>query len=191
VLDYRCIIKSKDDLFRTRHEDVVDVDAVLIAAYSPKDRLDSVSVYQRFVERTRYIRRDDYVLGDRLVAPFVISEIGSNQNLHIRMLTSFIRHHTVLHHPVIGFEHIQEILNWDEVVEQGVSFVNNAAALAAGRMDAILKRPDRKTYNPVGYTVSREKVAADAATHAHGLLMDRRRKQEASMAKRRISKKNK
>lgn len=188
INNYRCIIKSKEDLFCLRHADIIDVDAVLVAAYSPKDRLNTVSVYQRFIERTRYIRRDDYVLSDRLVAPFVISEIGSNQNLHIRILTSFIRHHTVLHHPLIGFEHNQKILNWDEVVEQGVSFVDNATRLTLGRLAAVLEAPESKAYNPVGYTVSREKAAAEATTSTYRHWMDRRRNQAESLARRRVPK---
>ncbi len=109
--EYRCIIKSKDDLFKKRHVQLASVDALLIAAYSPRDRRDILSVYQTFIERTRYLRRDHYLLGDLFVAPLVISEIGANQNLHIRILTSMVRHHTILHHALIGFEQDRRLLN--------------------------------------------------------------------------------
>ena len=65
--------------------------------YSAVTRNKENSVYQRFIERTRYWRRSSYMIGDKLTAPFVISELNSNQNLHIRMLTSLIRHHTIIH----------------------------------------------------------------------------------------------
>lgn len=157
---YRCIIASGDDLFRQRHREIIDTDAVLVAAYSPVDRGRVRSVYQRFIERTRYLRRDDYVFGDMLVSPLVLSEVNSNQNLHIRMLTSMIRHQTVLHHPLIGMEHERRILNWDSLVAQGVSFATNAARLAAGRAGAGDELAGAR-YHPVGYVISMEKATRD------------------------------
>lgn len=132
--EYRCIITSDKDLFKRDHQVLIDTDAFLLAAYSPIDRRNVNSVYQRFVERTRYWRRDDYVIGDRLAAPFVISQINANQNLHIRMLTSEIRHHTVLHHPVIGYEYENKLLNREALLKQMDSFIRNAITLTVGRL---------------------------------------------------------
>ena len=103
--EYRCIITSKTDFFVRYHQDLVAADAVMMCAYSPEERSHVVSAYQQFIERTRYLRRDNYVLTDLLFAPFVISELSARQNLNIRMLTSGIRHHTVLHRPIIGMLH--------------------------------------------------------------------------------------
>lgn len=94
--EYRCIVKKSKDLFFRDHTSIIEADAILLAAYSPVDKKCISSVYQKFIERTRYLRRDDYAIGDILVAPLVISEINSNQNLHIRMTTSLLRHHTHL-----------------------------------------------------------------------------------------------
>ncbi len=157
--EYRCIIKQGTDLFARRHEELLDYDAILVAAYSPKDRTLVHSVYQKFIERTRYIRRDDYQWSDRLCAPFVISEIGSNQNLHIRMLTSMVRHDTVLHHPMLVFEHEGNLLNVEDAVEQGLSFCRTARDLTAGRLAN--NDTESKRYNPVGYVVSLEKSRED------------------------------
>jgi multimeric flavodoxin WrbA len=177
--DYRCIITSKNDFFRNSHNDVVGVDAVLLAAYSPVNRSDVHSVYQRFLERTRYIRRDDYTLGDLMAAPMVISEINSNQNLHIRMMTSLIRHHTVMHHPLIGMEYEGKVLNWDNLVSQGVSFAENAEKLMrANLLRTSTGEEDKRRYNPVGYVISAEKQKSDIET---GRLkeVDQVRKDEA------------
>ena len=113
--EYRCIISSKNDAFVKKHEKMMEADAVLMCAFSPEDRTDVNSVYQQFVERTRYIRRDNYLLGDILFAPFVASEIGARQNLHFRMLTSSIRHHTVLHHPILAMFNSDELINKQKV----------------------------------------------------------------------------
>jgi multimeric flavodoxin WrbA len=159
--EYRCIIKSETDLFRKHHHELIDSDAVLMAAYSPIDRQSINSIYQRFIERTRYLRRDDYTIGDRLVAPLVISEINSNQNLHIRMLTSLVRHHTVLHHPIIGMEFEDRVINWDSMIDQGVSFSHNARIITAGRLSQSPDEMGSIGYNPVGYEISMEKRRQD------------------------------
>ena len=72
-----------------------------------------------------------------LVAPLVLSEVNANQNLHIRCFTS-LRHHTVLHHPIIGFEHEDKIINYDALYEQFCSFVKNSIRLTKETYQLIL-----------------------------------------------------
>lgn len=188
--EYRCIIKSDTDLFHERHAELTEADAILIGAYSPIDRHGVRSVYQRFTERTRYWRRDEYLLGDRLVAPFMISEIGANQNLHIRMLTSFLRHHTVLHHPLIGMESAGEVLNWQMLFEQAKSFAANAIELTAGRLVMAEEEVALHQYNPVGYVISREKKAEDVMSGRSKTAEDARRQKHAETRRRRIASSN-
>lgn len=180
--EYRCIIEAESDLFKTHHGNLIDPDAVLIAAYSPIDRREVNSVYQRFTERTRYLRRDDYVYGDRLVAPLVISEVNSNQNLHIRMMTSFIRHHMVLHHPLIGMEHGGVLLNPEALHHQAHSFARLAVSLTAGRLQASEHEASGRSYQPVGYVISKEKQRSDLISgkteQARRLREDRHRKEQ-------------
>lgn len=183
--EYRCIIEASGDLFKERHAELIDYDAILVGAYSPKNRSDVRSVYQRFVERTRYWRRDEYLIGDRLVAPLVISEIGANQNLHIRMLTSFVRHHTILHHPLIGMEHDGQVLNWTPLKEQAASFARNAVKLTVGRL---LQNEDdvaQRTYNPVGYIISSQKKAEESTSAITSkAILDRKESHIDARAKR-------
>lgn len=161
--EYRCIIKSREDVFCRHHKELIDTDAVLLGAYSPKDRHHIHSVYQQFIERTRYLRRDDYAFGERLAAPLVLSEIGSNQNLHIRMMTSLIRHQTIIHHPLIAMEHEGAVIEWEQLVQNGVRFAKAAIQLTAGRL--ALGQAHDKSYNPIGYEISLAKRQQD---QAHG-----------------------
>lgn len=174
--EYRCIIKSEKDLFVQQHRELVDVDAVLLAAYSPTNRENVRSVYQRFLERTRYLRRDDYALADRLAAPLVISEVGSSQNLHIRMLTSLVRHQTILHHPLIGFEHEGKVLTRKQMLDDAVNFVKCAAQLTAGRVARSGVEVSQLAYNPVGYQVS---AAERAEQEANGIVSRLRKERQA------------
>lgn len=157
--EYRCIITSAQDVFVKRHQDLVAADAILFCAYSPKDRASVVSVYQQFIERTRYIRRDHYALSDILMAPFVISELSARQNLHLRMLTSGIRQHTVMHHPIIGIVHEGALLAADLMVETGKRFVDSARELTIGRY--LRSHDETRVYRPIGYEVSVKKAQQD------------------------------
>lgn len=172
--EYRCIVTAKNDVFVRHHREIIDADAILMAAYSPVDRTDILSIYQQFIERTRYLRRDEYVFADLPVAPFVVSEVGANQNLHIRMLTSLIRHHTVLHHPVIGFEHRGEVLNWDAMLDQGLAFAETARRLLVGRLKLPEEFLSKSPYNPVGYKISLAKTKEDLASGRKDAFIDGR-----------------
>ena len=159
--EYRCIIKSKKDLFVKYHEQLIDYDAILVSAYSPCDRHDITSVYQRFVERTRYLRRDNYAIGDLLVAPLIFSELNSNQNLHIRIATSMIRHNSIMHHPLIGIFRDNKVIDWSHIIEQGLIFVDNVRHLSSAK--TIMGNSYRKDwkYNPIGYVISKNKRRFD------------------------------
>ena len=159
--DYRCIIKSENDLFARKHAELLECDAIIVAAYSPDNREKLRSTYQRFIERTRYLSRDDYVLGNRLVAPLVISELNARQNLHIRMLTSFIRHNSIISHPLIGVEMDSEIINWDHLLKQTLRFARVAEKATRGRLLMSSEKYSEPHYNPVGYLISAEKRLAD------------------------------
>ncbi len=157
--EYRCIIKASDDFFVKHHAELIDADALLLCAYNPEDRNDIVTGYQKFIERTRYLRRDNYVLSDLLCAPFVVSELSARQNLHMRMLTSSIRHHTILHHPLIGIVHEGKLLNENNIFSQGRKFLDRARELTIGRLR--LGQPNDLLYHPVGYEVSAEQAKVD------------------------------
>ncbi len=160
--DYRCIITSGDDFFVQHHDALIGADAILLGAYSPENRSEIKSVYQQFIERTRYLRRDNYVFEDLLVAPFVISEMEARQHLHVRMATSIIRHHTVVHKPLVGFVREGAFLNRDKVDQVTDRFVAAARELLIGKYLSGEKRD--VVYNPVGYEISMAKAVEDRAT---------------------------
>jgi hypothetical protein len=125
--------------------------------FSPNDRTGLVSVYQAFIERLRYIRRGDYALSNRLIAPLVISEIGSNENLNIRMITSFIRHHTIMHAPIIGWLQNNRLLNEDDLINGLNSAINQSREVTLGRLISAVLRNEITLYKPIGYVLSTAK----------------------------------
>ncbi|HCU5991984.1 TPA: flavodoxin family protein [Legionella pneumophila] len=168
--EYHCIITTEKDIFKKMHMELLSADAVIPCAYSPKNREDINSIYQQFIERSRYLRRDHYAFDNLLTAPFVISEIGANQNLHIRMLTSMIRHHTVLHHPLIGVEHQGNLLNFPELINQGKVLIENTIKLTIGRQ--FITNNQNTIYNPLGYVISAQQHQESLESGATQKIME-------------------
>ena len=107
---YKCI--NKNDDMKKLHSRLLESDAIVIAGLSLENVSKKNTVYQRFVERTRYIRRNDFLLTNKLVAAISLNELSANSLFNLRVLTSFIRHNTVFHK---GFE---------EFIYQGKILVN-------------------------------------------------------------------
>ena len=151
---YRCIIHRKQDALKKSHSLFLEPDAVIVVANSPVDRGNLASTYQRFMERTRYLRRGDYVLSDVVVAPLVFEELGSKENLHLRMLTSMLRHHTIMTHPIIAYRQGGAILNRDQMMSDLDRFLSQVARVVAGRGALLSRKPPVTHYNPVGYVLT-------------------------------------
>jgi hypothetical protein len=79
--------------------------------------------------------------------------------MHLRMMTSSVRHHTVVHRPIIGMVHEGALLNNDAVIRHSHHFFNAARDLTIGRHLSISKKDT--TYNPIGYEISAQKAEID------------------------------
>lgn len=151
--EYRCIVtKGNDELVRV-HEDLLDYDMIVPITVSTRDRSGLSTVYQRFIERTRYLRRGDYLFSDVVVMPMVIEEVGATENLHVRLLTSLIRHHTIMLKPNVNYIHNGASLNEDTVVAEWLDHLDTAEAVTKGRI-YLTRTGEEPTYNPVGYVLS-------------------------------------
>jgi multimeric flavodoxin WrbA len=105
--DYKCIIDEdldadrweKDDL-QHLHNQLMGNDALLVAV-ADVDRIGIDDVYQALLERTRYIRRDDWRLHNVPLAPLVVQEPSMNSIFPMKIMTSWMRHNTIVHPPII------------------------------------------------------------------------------------------
>lgn len=161
--EYRCIIARRDDGMKRLHDDLLWPDVLVPALFSPRRRDGLRSVYQEFMERTRYLRRGDYVYTDRLVVPLVFEEVGAGEHLDIRVMTSFLRHHTVMAKPVVGLLYEGRLINADEVRRDLARAVGEGRRLAEGRLAAANLDALATQYNPVGYVLS---AARDSAAES-------------------------
>ncbi len=144
--NYRCIINNKDDFFKLYHQEIINCDSFIFAAYSGENFYNINSNYQQFIERTRYLRRDDYTMGSKLVTSFIVSEVNSNRNLHIRTLTSLIRHKNILSKPLLVFKNNNTYINIDSVKKNFKNFVKD--------IENIKSQKEENTYVPIGYEIS-------------------------------------
>ncbi len=172
--EYRCIIQSRNDAMGILHEALLHHDLIIPVAACARDRTREVSHYQSFIERTRYLRRGDYVWSDLLVAPLVFEELGTQSTVPLRMLTSFLRHHTVMAQPMTAYLQDARVINEKAVSEQFAWTLRQARRLAAGRLASA--QADRETkYNPVGYVLSANKDLEDERMQRRNKMVQSRK----------------
>ncbi|MDR3437772.1 NAD(P)H-dependent oxidoreductase [Telmatospirillum sp.] len=183
--EYRCIITSATDAMSDLHALLLDHDMIVPVLATSRKRERIVSAYQTFIERTRYLRRSDYVWSDLLVAPLILQESGTMDSAPIRVMTSFIRHHTVMTRPVLGVYANGIVLNRQDVDGDIRSAIGSAARLTAGRLQQ--NRLPAYRYHPVGYMLSSEKDAEDEKLKRREALITQRRANLAAQAAKRLA----
>jgi len=152
--EYRCDIKHENDPIRLEHRNFTNCDLIVPVTLTMKNISIVTSVYQRFLERTRYLRRGDYVLTDIAILPLIFEELGASQNMALRIPTSMIRQHTIILKPIIGYLHDNILLNDEDMNTAWRSRVKQATKIAGGRL--ALPIDNRIRYNPIGYMLPPE-----------------------------------
>jgi multimeric flavodoxin WrbA len=164
--DYKCIIDEnidedrweKDDL-QHLHDQLMGNDALLIAV-ADVDRISIDDVYQALLERTRYIRRDDWRLHNVPLAPLVVQEPSTNSIFPMKIMTSWMRHNTIVHPPILHTaiepeapvadeerERLETYYNY-ESYKSFESFVDSAMGFRAA---AKRTGPEKLSYRATGY----------------------------------------
>ena len=128
----RCIISEDGDAMEKIHDEMLRADGIIIAGLNVKHHDQLVYRYQVLMERTRYIRRNNFELTNKLMTSFSLTQVGAKINsLHaMKTVTSYIRHNSVMHKP------IESYLFNDQIIEEGVDdlihFVKYAEILKSG-----------------------------------------------------------
>jgi len=142
---YKCRIKNDD--FATIYKGLVNTDAIIICAYQPTKFKNGKSVYQRVLERTRQIRRDNFLLTNIPITSLSIEEIPNNSLFSLKVMTSFLRHNTVIYPPLkIYLYKGKRIISCEELF---LDFIKFSFKLARAREILCKERP---VYLPIGYT---------------------------------------
>lgn len=109
-MQYVCSICTERDSLDHIHSELVGNDCIVMVGVNSKR--DLIYRYQAFTERTRYLRRDNFQLTNTCIVSMIINEVGSiNNPLHsLKVLTSYIRHNTIILKPLEIICHDNQIL---------------------------------------------------------------------------------
>jgi len=143
---YKCKIK-KDD-FAMIYKRLVSTDAVLVCGYHPSTLQDVQDVYHKVLERTRTIRRDNFLLSNVPVTSLSIEKLPSNSLFSLKVMTSFLRHNTVIHPPLNVYLHNKKRVT--NVENTFLDFLNFAIKIKKGKKAISNKQSPQ--YLPIGYT---------------------------------------
>ena len=171
--DSRCIITRPDDDMQSVYDTLRDADVIVPVTYNPMDRNGLESPYQSLMERLRFMRRSNYMLSDRLIAPLVLEEIGAGQNLHIRMITSLIRQHSIVTKPMLVYFRDGVALNQAEVALQFAALNQTARNLTRGRLLLYANTVESIEYQTVGYFSDQFENAQEKAEISRQIHQDR------------------
>lgn len=171
--DSRCIITRPDDDMQGVYDTLREADVIVPVTYNPLDRNGLESPYQSLMERLRFMRRSNYMLSDRLIAPLVLEEIGAGQNLHIRMITSLIRQHSIVTKPILAYFRHGVALNDTEVVQQFAALNQTARNLTRGRLLLYANTLESIEYQTVGYFSDQFENAQEKALISGRIHQDR------------------
>ncbi|MBF0340005.1 MAG: flavodoxin family protein [Magnetococcales bacterium] len=181
---YRCIIHGRGDALESLHEGLLHHDMLVPVTVTLRDRSRVRSNYQSFMERTRYLRRGDYLWSDLVVAPLSFTDHPGEDLLPVRMITSLIRHHTVVTHPSVVTLGAGGEPDLTLALQRLNLAVRTAARLTAGRLAATSANNLR--YNPVGYILSAHKSLEDERHALRQRMVDERKAQLQREAERRL-----
>jgi len=172
--EYRCIINSKNDDFDQLHGELLDADVIIPVVFSAKGKENIISNYQRFIERTRYLRRGDYVFSDLIVKPLIIEEVYSEENMIIRSMTSFLRHHTILSKPIHLLLYQGEAIGLKKIKTDIEYKMKTFLKISAQRLLSQSNYVNNNNYKPVGYILSAEKDKEDVKLNQRQKMINKR-----------------
>jgi multimeric flavodoxin WrbA len=147
----RCIIRDGEDIMERTREALRKSDGLLVAGLNILALDQIIYRYQVFLERTRYIRHNDFELTNLVVAGFCYNQVGARVNpLHsLKVNTSFLRHNTIIHRPVEVIDHQGEILQSGE--EELEAFCWSVRSITAGKKQANALPTPYMTHSVGGY----------------------------------------
>lgn len=128
-----CIIKDKEDHMERIQNIFLESDGIMIAGLNVKKHDHLIYRYQALVERTRYIRRDNFELTNKVFTAFTLNQVGASINsLHsMKTITSYIRHNMIVSRPVVVNVFEGKTLN--DGMDAMEDFVAATKAAAAGK----------------------------------------------------------
>ena len=111
---YHCVVQTSKDNMKQVQDQLVNSDCIVFVGVNSTDNL--IYRYQAFMERTRFIRHDDFELTNIPAVGMLFNELGAtnNQIFNLKVLTSFIRHNTFFLKPIDAVLHNEKLIYEDD-----------------------------------------------------------------------------
>ena len=151
--DYKCFIRStaksgKDDM-QLIHKHIAKADGVILAQYHGRNA--GPDKYQVFMERTRFIRRNDYELSDLAFSNISITNLLTDIS-SIRAMTSFLRHNMIVVGPFYkGLQNDSEFAYLENILIETYTNRYEAVAQKIALARNLKFNNISREYKPIGY----------------------------------------
>ena len=143
--DFKC--RTTTDDMKTVHQLLIDSDGLIPCGINEEKEADKLSNHQRFTERTRYLRRDNFRLSDRVFLPLSINQLFADSSYEMRVLTALVRHNTIGHKGIRIFDNSEGTIepSMANILRSFVSACSKSVGYRAGHTHRV------NTYENVGY----------------------------------------
>lgn len=142
---YKC--KVNDDDFAKNFDRIINTDGIIICALNYDGYKNGKNIYQKILERTRCIRRDNFLLTNIPVTSLSMQDSNINSLFSLKVMTSFLRHNTIIAPPI--FTNINHYNNIDNF-QDGVKNFIKLSILIKNRKNFVFLNNSTK-YIPIGY----------------------------------------
>ncbi len=138
--------KIQNDDMKTIYDALINTDAIIVAGYNPKDTSGMSDAYQVFMERTRQIRRDNFILTNIPVTAYSLEEIGQTCPFQMKVMTSYLRHNAIILPPIT--QYIANNSRQNNCNPKFEAFLDTSMRIGRGRKQAKFREV---SYEAVGY----------------------------------------
>ena len=99
--DYACIIDNGRDSVEVIRESLKNIRGLIVVSVNDDNITDLVDQYQSFMERSRFIRRNDFEWMNTVFTSLIFKNDGSSRDrlFGLRSTTSYMRHNTIITAP--------------------------------------------------------------------------------------------
>lgn len=139
--------KIQNDDMKNIYASLVNNDAIVICGYNPKSTQGLMDIYQTFLERTRFIRRDNFLLTNVPITSYSMKGPEQEDLFSLKVMTSFMRHNTIICPPI---KHTISGKSPEHSFEGLVDFINKAVLVRKGRN---VVKARQVSYHVIGYGI--------------------------------------
>lgn len=128
-----CILEGKEDAIDEVHMELLKADGIIVAGLNINEHKNLVYRYQVMTERTRFIRRNNFELNNKVLTAFSLNQVGARINsLHsMKTITSYIRQNTIICKPIEALMHKGEVL--EDGIYDLLAFTKSVKRIVRGR----------------------------------------------------------